>query len=76
MSALDALAEMAAWIEPIMGGWRYLLSPDFRARTHESWRHENTGYVIWEVFWGVLGITMSVGVACFAAVLIWRAAVA
>ena len=71
---MNALAEVAAWIEPIAGGWRYLLSSDFRARTQESWRHESVGYVIWDVFWGMLGIAASLAVIYFAVALGWRAA--
>ena len=74
MSALNALADLAAWIEPVVGGWRYLLFSDFRARTRESWRHESVGYIIWDMFWGVLGIAAPLAVIYFAAALGWRAA--
>ena len=74
MSGLNDLAEVAAWIEPVAGGWRYLLSSAFRARTHESWRHENLGYIIWDVLWGVLGIAASLTVIYFAVKLVVRIA--
>ena len=74
MSTLNALAEVVAWIEPIAGGWRYLLSRDFRARTHASWRHESIGYVIWDVVWGILGIAVSLTVGYFIVAAGWRAA--
>jgi hypothetical protein len=59
------LAEVVAWIEPIGGGWRYILSPTFRARTHDAWRHEHIGYVIWDVFWGVAGVAASLAIVYF-----------
>jgi hypothetical protein len=74
VSALDALAEVVAWIEPVAGGWRYLLSRDFRAQTHESWRHESIGYIVWDVFWGFLGIAASLTAGYFVIALMWRAA--
>jgi hypothetical protein len=69
---VNALAEISAWIEPVVGGWRYLFSPAFRTRTHEAWRHEHVGYAIWDVFWGVLGIAASLVVAYLLVVLTWQ----
>ena len=74
MSVLSLLDEVVAWVEPVVNGWRYLLSAAFRARTHESWRHENIGYVIWDVFWGLLGITVSLVVGYFVFVLLLQVA--
>jgi hypothetical protein len=68
------LAEVTAWIEPIVGGLRYLLSPTFRAQTHEAWRHEHTGYVVWDVFWGMLGLALSLAVVYRLAALAWQVA--
>ncbi len=73
MSAANLVAEITAWLEPIAGGWRFLFSPSFRARTREAWRHERIGYVIWDVFWGVLGILVSLATACFLVALTWLA---
>ena len=75
MSAASLVAEITAWLEPIAGGWRFLFSPSFRVRTRESWRHERIGYVIWDVFWGVLGILVSLATACFLVALTWLACV-
>ena len=72
MSALNVLDEFVAWVEPVLNGWRYLFSSAFRARTHESWRHENIGYVIWDVFWGFLGIAVSLVVGYFVVTLAWQ----
>ena len=71
---MNALAEVAAWIEPVVAGWRYLLSSSFRARTHEAWRHESMGYIVWDVFLGVIGVALSLIVVYFAVVLGWRIA--
>ena len=72
---MNTLAEVAAWIEPVAGGWRYLFSSEFRARTHESWRHEKRGYIIWDVFWAALGVAVSVAILYFVVALAWRAIV-
>ena len=72
MSAQSVLSEVVSWIEPIGGGWRYLLSAKFRARTHEAWRYEHLGYVIWDVFWGLAGITVSLAVIYFVVVAITK----
>jgi hypothetical protein len=65
VNASSVLSEVVAWIEPIGGGWRYILSSKFRARTHEGWRHEHVGYVVWDVFWGLAGIAVSLVIGYF-----------
>ena len=65
MNAPNVLSEVVSWIEPLGGGWRYILSPKFRARTHEGWRHERLGYVVWDVFWGLAGIALSLVIGYF-----------
>ena len=65
MNAPNVLSEVVSWIEPIGGGWRYILSPKFRARTHDGWRHERLGYVVWDVFWGLAGIALSLVIGYF-----------
>lgn len=70
---MSGLAEILDWVEPAAGGWRYIFSSAFRARTHDSWRDEHIGYVISDVFWGVLGIVVSLGVVSILAVLVWEA---
>jgi hypothetical protein len=73
VSVSNLVEEITAWLEPIAGGWRFLFSPTFRAQTREAWRHEHTGYVFWDVFWGVLGILVSLATACFLVALTWPA---
>lgn len=74
MSGLNVLAEVVAWVEPVAGGWRYLFSRGFRARIHESWRHESIGYIMWDVFWGILGIAASLTIGYFVVARVWRVA--
>ena len=76
MSVADALVEIASWIEPAASGWRYLFSSKYRARTREGWRHESIGYVLHDVFWGVLGVVVSIALAVFLGFLVWQIAVA
>jgi hypothetical protein len=72
MSVADALVEIASWVEPAVGGWRYLFSSKYRAQTHEGWRHESIGYVLWDVFWGALSIVVSIAIAAFVGFLLWE----
>ena len=72
MSTPSVLSEVVSWIESIGGGWRYILSPTFRARIHEAWRHEHVGYVIWDVFWGLAGITLSLVAVYFVVIVFTR----
>jgi hypothetical protein len=71
MSAAGAFAEIAAWAEIILAGWRYLFSPTYRAQKHHDWHHEHVGYVIFDVFGGIVGVAFSVAVAFVAAALVW-----
>jgi hypothetical protein len=71
MSAAGAFTEITAWAELVLAGWRYLLSPTYRARKHHEWHHEHVGYVIFDVVCGTIGIAVSVAVAWIAAVLVW-----
>ena len=71
MSAAGAFTEITAWAELVLAGWRYLLSPTYRARKHHEWHHEHVGYVIFDVVGGTIGIAVSVAVAWIAAVLVW-----
>ena len=70
------LSEITTLVEPVAGGWRYLFSSQFRARTREGWQHEHASYIVWDVFWGVLGIAVSLAVAGVLVSLAWRSATA
>ena len=59
MSVVDAFAEISAWFEPALGGWRYLFAPDYRAKKHAEWSYEHRGYVILDVAGGVIGVGVS-----------------
>jgi|RhiMethySRZTD1v2_1073278.scaffolds.fasta_scaffold4295769_1 hypothetical protein len=56
MSVMDAFAEFAAWFEPALGGWRYLLSPGYRTKKHDAWQYEHRGYVILDIVGGIVGV--------------------
>jgi hypothetical protein len=71
MSAAGVFAEITAWVEPALAGWRYLFSQTYRARKHHDWRHEHLGYAILDVVGGIIGVAFSVAVAYVAASLVW-----
>ena len=71
MSAAGALAEISAWVEPALAGWRYLLSPTYRARKHHDWRHERVGYAIFDVVVGIIGVAVSLALAVTVELLFW-----
>ena len=53
---LEGLAELSGWIEPALGGWRYLLSPGYRTKKHDAWQYEHRGYVILDIVGGIVGV--------------------
>lgn len=59
MSILDGFAEISDWFEPALAGWRYLLSPAYRAKKQADWQYEHRGYVILDVAGGVIGVGVS-----------------
>jgi hypothetical protein len=71
---MTLLAEILDWVELAAGGWRYLFSSAYRARTHAAWRLEGVAHVIWDVFWGALGVVVSIGVAYVFFEIAWDAA--
>jgi hypothetical protein len=71
MSAAGVFAEITAWVEPWLAGWRYLLSPTYRARKHHDWSQEQVGYAILDVVGGIVGVAVSVAVAYVVAALVW-----
>ena len=71
MSAAGAFAEIAAWAELILAGWRYLLSSTYRARKHHDWHHEHVAYVILDVVGGIVGVALGVAIAYIAVLLVW-----
>ena len=71
MSAAGAFAEIAAWAELILAGWRYLFSSTYRARKHHDWHHEHVGYVILDVVGGIVGVALGVAIAYIAVMFVW-----
>jgi hypothetical protein len=71
MSAAGALAEVTAWVEPALAGWRYLFSPSYRVRKHHGWRHERVGYAIFDVVGGIVGVAVSLALVVTAVLLLW-----
>lgn len=51
----DAL-ELVDWIIDGIAGWRYLLSPSFRRRTHERWKTEGWSTALIEILFGALAV--------------------
>ena len=69
MSVVGAFAEFTEWVEPALGGWRYLFSPAYRARKHEAWQHEHRGYVILDVIGGFMGVGITIALVVILAML-------
>lgn len=55
----DAL-EIVDWIITGVAGWRYLLSPSFRQRTHARWKAEGRGKAVIEILVACLGMLVTV----------------
>lgn len=73
MGVTSTIAELTSWAEPALAGWRYLLSPTYRARKHHDWRMEHLGYVVLDVIGGTIGVGVTVALATFLVAVSWRA---
>ncbi len=51
--------ELLSWIIDGLAGWRYLLSPSFRRRTHERWRVKGWTTAFTEILFGGLAMTFT-----------------
>jgi hypothetical protein len=60
---LDDLGNAADLAEMIIGGWRYLLSRNYRLKKHREWREEAWIVVLFEVSFGIAGIIVSIGLS-------------
>ena len=51
--------ELLNWIVDGLAGWRYLVSPSFRKRTHDRWRRDGRGTALIEIFFGSLAVILT-----------------
>lgn len=56
---LADVLEIFDWFAYGFAGWRYLLSPSFRARTHKRWKTEPTAKAVIEVLFCALGMLLT-----------------
>ena len=42
-----------------LAGWKYMISPAYRARTHEMWSHETKAEITIQVIAALIGMTLS-----------------
>lgn len=54
----DAL-EFLSWIIDGFGGWRYLISPAFRKRTHDRWKREGWTTALIDILLGSLAVVFT-----------------
>jgi hypothetical protein len=58
---LDDLFSGSDIADAIMGGWRYILSRNYRLKKHREWRNDGWVWVMLEIIFGVAGIVISIG---------------
>lgn len=58
---LDDLLSGAELAEMIIGGWRYLLSRNYRLKKHREWKEQTWIAVLFEVVFGIVGFAVSLG---------------
>ena len=57
-SLLEAL-DLVDWAKAGLAGWRYLFFASFRRKTHQRWKLEGTGRVVWDVICGLAGVAFT-----------------
>lgn len=58
--------EIFDWMAQAFAGWRYLLSPSYRDRTHKRWKAEGRGKATLEIFFGALAVLLTLGLLLWA----------
>jgi hypothetical protein len=58
---LDDLISGADFADAILGGWRYLLSNDYRLKKRREWRQYGWFMKLLEIAFGVAGVLISIG---------------
>jgi hypothetical protein len=58
---LDDLLDFGDLAEIIIGGWRYLLSRNYRLKKSREWREQAWIVVLFEIVLGIAGIVVSIG---------------
>lgn len=67
--ALDVLGEIGTYpFMAVANSFRYVFSPQFRAKTHNRWKHENPLYVVGEVIFAAVFTLVTVCVLVYVAV--------
>ncbi len=56
---LDALFDFGDLAEMIIGGWRYLLSRNYRLKKHREWQNDGWVWITLEIILGVFGVLLS-----------------
>lgn len=67
--ALGEFIEFVGYSAEGLAGWRYLLSPTYRRRTHERWRTKSRTAVAGEIF--VFGVSFVFVTLVIGGVLWW-----
>lgn len=69
---LDDLISGADFADAILGGWRYLLSSDYRLKKRREWHKCGWFMKLLEIVFGVAGVLLSLGLVGLAAFAIWK----
>lgn len=56
--------ELLNWIVDALAGWRYLISPSFRKRTHDRWRRDGWATALIEILFGSLALIFTAVLIC------------
>ena len=69
MAFLDLL-DASDLVEPVVRGWRYLLSRTYRLKKHREWRDDWLS-AFFEILFGLLSIVLSLGLVGLVAYFLW-----
>lgn len=63
--------EVVDWIINAFGGWRYVVSPSFRRRTHDRWKVEGKIQATIEILLASFGLLLTIILAVVLVGLLW-----
>lgn len=69
---LDTFFGFGEILSYMIGGWRYLLSRNYRAKKHREWWEQDWVGAPMEIFLGLFGIVVSVALLGWAAWTVWQ----
>jgi hypothetical protein len=56
---IGGIGELIQWLRASIAGWKYLLSKEYRRKTHVKWQSYSKLKIIWQIICGIVGLLFS-----------------